>query len=54
MKRVSLFFRYLYTLDHYWGVDKITIWQYLYKKRIGICSAWRISKDLDKLLKDKK
>ena len=53
MIRLRLFFRYLYTLDHYHGVEKITIWGYIYKKRIGVRRAWRISKELNKIIKGK-
>lgn len=51
MKRVKLFFRWLYVLDHDWGVEKITVWGYFYKKRIGIRRAWRISGQLLNILK---
>lgn len=46
MKRIKIFFRWLYVLDHYWGVDKMTLWRYVYKHRIGIRRAWRISGQL--------
>lgn len=38
-------FRYIYALNHYWGCgDKLTIWDYLYKKRIGFDTAWSLAK----------
>jgi hypothetical protein len=32
------------TLNHYWGCEKLTILDYLYKKRIGFNSAYSIAK----------
>jgi hypothetical protein len=43
MKRLKLFFRYLYSLNHYWGCERLTLWDYLYAKRIGIITAWEVS-----------
>jgi hypothetical protein len=54
MKRIRLFFRYLYDLNYYMGVDKITVWDYLYKKRIGFTTAWQLSKVIGKQLKSKR
>lgn len=46
MKRFRCFFSWLYTLDAYRGVEKITAWDWVYKKRVGIRRAWRIAKYL--------
>jgi hypothetical protein len=43
MKRLRLFFRYLYTLNHYWGLERLTIWDYVYRKRMGIETSWEIA-----------
>jgi hypothetical protein len=48
MTRLRLFFSYLYTLNHYHGVEKLTVWGYLYKKRIGFKTAWEVSKVIAK------
>lgn len=49
MKRVILFLRYLYTLDAYVGCEKITAWDIIYKKRIGIKRAWSIASYIDNI-----
>lgn len=46
MKRLRCFFRFLYTLDAYKGVEPITLWDHIYAKRIGIRRAWFIAKSL--------
>ena len=49
MKRLTCFFRYLGTLDAYEGcaeIEKITFWDRIYKKRIGVRRAWFIAKYL--------
>lgn len=46
MKRIRCFFRFLYTLDAYVGCERITLWDRIYAKRIGIRRAWFIAKYL--------
>jgi len=51
MRRLRTFLRFLYCLDAYAGCEKITLWDRLYKKRIGIRRAWQIAKDLERINK---
>jgi hypothetical protein len=44
MQHIKLFFSWLYTLNHYHGCEKLTLWDYLYKKRVGIRTAWAMAK----------
>lgn len=44
MKRIICFLKYFGTLNYYKGVDKLTLWDWLYKYRIGISTTWRLVK----------
>ena len=54
MQRLRLFFRWLYTLDHYWRCERLTLWDFIYKKRIGIKRAWYISGEIKKIFDESK
>jgi len=51
MRQIKTFFSFLYCLDAYVGCERITLWDRIYKRRIGIRRAWRISKNLKRMNK---
>lgn len=51
MKRLKLLFSWLYKLNHWEGCERLTIWDYAYKRRIGVSTAWRLAKVITDTLK---
>jgi len=49
MNRLRNFFSFLYCLDAYKGCEPITLWDRIFKKRIGIRRAWQIATDLERI-----
>ena len=43
-KRLRSFLNFFYSLNHYWGCETLTFWEYVYKKRIGFNTAWELAK----------
>ena len=43
-KAFILFFKYLGSANWYHGIDKPTLWQRIYKWRIGPSTAWALVK----------
>jgi len=54
MKHYKHFFSWLYTLIHWEGCEKLTIWDKVYKRRVGFGTAWRLSKIIANALKERK
>ena len=43
LKKIKLLLSWLYTLNHWEGCEKLSLWEYIYKRRIGIKTAYKIS-----------
>lgn len=44
LKRVLCFMKLAGTRNYYQGIDKPTFWQWLFKWRLSVKTAWKVSK----------
>jgi len=51
MKKIRLFFKYLYGIIYWEDCEELTLWEYFYQRRIGFGTAWRTAKYVSKSLK---
>lgn len=51
MNRLYFFLKYFGCLNYYKGVDNLSVWDWLYRYRIGFATAWSLAKHLSEIRK---